>query len=98
MKYTFRKSVIEVIGVIWMPAITCGLCINLSDSDVDNCRNDLGQITRESVQAWLDTHAGDFQHVTDFHASIEDGVETIDIPWANEENDMAYCDATCETE
>lgn len=87
MKYTVRRSVIDVVGKIWMPATKAGTELTLSPYDVENCRDNTGKITRESVQAWLDTHAGDFQCVEDFHASIEDGDETIDIPWETKEGD-----------
>jgi hypothetical protein len=72
VRYTVRKSVVRVIGQIWMPSTTAAQTYELSDYDVDNARDDEGKITRESVQRWLDTHAGDFASVTDFEASIED--------------------------
>lgn len=90
MKYTVRKSVVELIGTIWMPAVQCGQCKTLSDYDVENCRDEDGKITRESVEQWLMCHSGDFQSVTDFYASIEDGENTIEIPWNSEESEMAY--------
>jgi hypothetical protein len=78
-----------------MPAIRAGTELTLNQQyDVENCRDNSGKITRESVKAWLDKHAGDFQCVEDFHASIEDGDKTIDIPWATEAGELVYCDAT----
>lgn len=91
MKYVVRKSVVQVVGKIWMPNnVPVAQDFELSDYDVNNARDDEGKITRESVQRWLDTHAGDFSSITDFSASIEDGDATIDIPWESEESEMAY--------
>jgi hypothetical protein len=96
MKYLVRKSIVQMVGQIWQPGIICGQEKTLSDSDVDNCRDDDGKITRESVEQWLMTHSGDFQSVMDFHASIEGGPNTIDIPWATEEGEMQYYDCVSE--
>lgn len=96
MKYTIRKSVICMIGTIWMPAITCAQIKTLDAYDVENCRDEAGNITRDSVEQWLMTHSGDFQSVKDFEASIEDGDKTIDIPWQDEESQYTYCDCTSE--
>ena len=41
--------------------------------------------TRAEVQAWVDTHTGDFAEITDF-ASLPD------IPFADDENDLRYHD------
>lgn len=92
MKYMVRKSIVEVVGVIWMPACVCAQRIVLREYDIENMRDDDGKVTRESVELWLATHAGDFQSITDFHASIEDGEETIEIPWGSEEGEFQYCD------
>jgi hypothetical protein len=96
MKYVVCKSVVWVVGKIWMPAVTCGQTITLTAHDVENCRDDDGKITRDSVSDWIDSNAGDFQSITDFSASIEDGDATIDIPWATEAGEMAFMDATSE--
>ena len=92
MKLTIRKSIVQIIGVIWMPPVTCATQKTLRDYDIENMRNDEGQITRESVEQWLTTNSGDFQSVTDFSASIEDGENTVDIPWASEESEFTYVD------
>lgn len=92
MKYTVRKSIVRIIGTIWMPATTCAQEQTLSSYDVENCRDDAGQITRESVEQWLTTHSGDFQSVQDFSASIEDGETTVDIPWGKEESEFTFSD------
>lgn len=94
MRYTVRVSYVTVVGKIWMPAVTCGQRITLRDYDIENMRDDDGHITRDSVEQWLTTNAGDFRTIEDFAASIEDGDQTIDIPWATEEGEYAYIDAT----
>jgi hypothetical protein len=91
MRYTIRKSVVRVVGRIWMPDTTAATTYELrAPYDVDNARGDDGRITRESVARWLDMHARDFASVTDFEASIEDGDETVDIPWASEESELTF--------
>jgi hypothetical protein len=90
MRYTVRKSVVRVLGKLWMPNATAAQTYELSTYDVENARDDEGKITRESVQGWLDTHAGDFSSITDFEASVEDGDDTVDIPWADEANEVEF--------
>lgn len=85
MRYTVRTSIVEVVGNIWQPGV--GLCAyqyTLSPSDVENCRDAEGNITRASVEDWLGSHSGDFQHIIDFHTSLEVGAETLDFPWEEE--------------
>lgn len=90
MRYTIRKSVIQVIGKIWMPAILCAQEMTLSAYDVENAKDEDGKLTRDSVEHWLSLHSGDFQSIQDFYASIEDGNETIDIPWKDEESEFTF--------
>lgn len=92
MKTLVRRSYIDVIGTIWMPSTTCAMQYPLASYDIENCRDEDGNITRESVEQWLCRHSGDFQSVDDFSASIEDGDETIDIAWADEESELTYGD------
>jgi hypothetical protein len=92
MKCLVRKSVVLVLGKLWLPMATAGTEYVLSKHDVENCRDQNGKVTRASVEDWLGSHAGDFSSVTDFSASIEDGDATIDIPWADEGNEMTYHD------
>lgn len=93
MKYMVRKSEIRVIGPLWMPGATGATTYTLTDHDLDNARDDDGKLTRDSVARWLDSHAGDFQGVTDFYASLEDGDETVDIPWQQgEDSEYAWID------
>lgn len=90
MRYTVRTSVVRVIGYIWMPSTEAAQTYTLSAHDVENARDGDGRITRASVQDWLDTHAGDFSEVTDFEASIEDGPDTVEIPWVHEESELTF--------
>jgi hypothetical protein len=92
MRYTVRKSEVRVIGTMWMPMSTGATVYDLDSYAVGNARDQAGAITRESVQAWLDTHAGDFSNVIDFEASIEDGDVTVDIPWADEDSELTFGD------
>lgn len=92
MRYTVRKSVVDVVGRIWMPGIVCAQRIELSAYDLDNARDDAGKLTRDSVLDWLGSHAGDFASIIDFQASLEDGDTTVDIPFATEEGETAWLD------
>lgn len=94
MRYEVRKSVINVLGTMWMPPVTGATMMNLSTEDVENIRQyGHGAVNRESVGAWLDTHAGDFSGIVDFMASIESGDDTIDIGWADNESEYTFNDA-----
>jgi hypothetical protein len=81
---TIREDYVEVIGTIWMPAVTAAYRYPVSGYDAEQ----IGAVTRENVEQWLTTHAGDFQHVKDFHASIGHD----DVPWADEESECTYND------
>lgn len=98
MKYLVRKSVVDVVGRIWMPQIVCSLRIVMSDYDLDNARDGDGRITRDSLEYWLCTHAGDFSQIIDFRASIEDVDESIRIDFAIEEGESQYLDTISEME
>lgn len=89
MRYTVTKSVIQMLGTIWMPAVTCAQEKVLSGYDLGNIEQ---PITRDTVEHWLMLNSGDFQHIQDFCASLEIDGETIDIPWANEESECEYFD------
>jgi hypothetical protein len=93
MRYTVVLSKVRVIGHIWQPGIgTCAMDYSLSDYDLENARDEDGNLTRDSVQDWLDKNAGDFQQVEDFEADLEDGDTSVLIPWADEESEMTYND------
>lgn len=89
MRYTVRKSVIQVIGTIWMPTATCAQEKVLSGYDLENIEK---PITRDTVEHWLMLNSGDFQNVQDFNASLEVDDETIEIPWEHEESEFTYSD------
>lgn len=97
-RYTVRVSYINVVGRLWQPGIVAAIRINLRAYDIENMRqeaiyrNDDPTITREVVECWLATNSGDFQEIIDFEASIEDGDQTLDFPFATEDGEMAYVD------
>lgn len=93
MKYMVRKSYVYILGTLWMPGITASMIKELDTYDVGNIKeHGAGIVNREAVERWLLTHSGDFQNVIDFSASIEDGENTIDIPWSKEENEFEFND------
>ena len=88
-------AIIRVVGVHWGAYIrqgslapitepTAAYEYPLSPQDLEN----IGELTRENVQNWLDKNAGDFSAVLDFRAEVGEGV----IDWENEENELAYLD------
>ena len=89
MRYTVRKSTINVIGKIWMPANKCAQEIVLSAYDLENIEK---PVTRDTVEFWLMLNSGDFQSITDFSASLEIGSETIELPWEHEDSEYTYSD------
>lgn len=86
-----RVAYVEVLGKIWMPATTAAHTYELSDHDLSNIGDTL---TRENVEQWLSTHAGDFQSITDFHIVVGED----EIKWASEESELAFNDCTCPSE
>jgi ABC-type Zn uptake system ZnuABC Zn-binding protein ZnuA len=78
---------IDVIGKLWMGG-TAAYSYEPTASDVENMRDEDGLITREGVEAWLDTHSGDFQSVTDF--SVDFGASEFVSIWATEESEMTF--------
>ncbi len=99
MRYTVRKSVVYVVGYIWMPGnVICAQEIDLDAYTLKSAADENGQYTRESLQRWLYCHVGDFSEIIDFSASLEVGNETVEIPWAIEESELSYSEATAERE
>lgn len=94
MRYIVRKNIIQLVGRIWLPPVITGQEIALSQYDVDNCRDENGKITRDSVEQWLCTHSGGFQSILDFFASIEDGNNTVEIDWRDQESRFVFEDCT----
>ena len=66
---------IRVMGKIWLPPISASYVYTLSPYDEEN----IGKLTRENVENWLRTHAGDFQEILDFEVTVEEHIvkETI---------------------
>jgi hypothetical protein len=91
MKYTVRKSIIHVVGKTW-GGHTAAMSYTLSDTDVRHCKDDQGRLTPTSVGYWLRNNSGDFQDLTDWAASLEDGDDTVDIPWSTEAGELAFYD------
>ena len=93
MKYLVRKSIITVIGFIWMPGnILCSVTNNLTAHDVENMTNEDGKVTRDSVDQWVCTHTGDFQSIEDWNADLEVGEDTIVFDWEHEGSEERYLD------
>lgn len=92
MRYLVTKSIVNVIGKIWMPSITAAQTYTLNSFEVENATDEEGNITRKSVENWLNSHAGDFASITDFEADIAVGDKDIVIPWEDEESEVTYND------
>lgn len=86
MRYIVERNFVLILGYIWMPNCMATMERTLSTYDIEN----IGEFTRENVEQWLACNAGDFQQVVDFYATVGDK----EIPWANEDNEMAYNDLT----
>jgi len=92
MRYTVTRSVVRVVGRIWMPNVVAAMDYTLDGYAMDNARDEDGKLTRESVERWLDRNAGDFAEIIDFEGDLEDGTTHVDIPWADEDNEWTYND------
>ena len=90
MRYTVIKSQIDVLGIIWVPAVECAHTYTLNDRDLKN----IGEWTRENVGRWLVTNSGDFQSITDFRADFSQGNADRIIDWKNEESEATFVDLT----
>lgn len=89
MRYMVERNFVQVLGKIWQPGVgPCAMEYPLNAYAVKN----IGRFTRRNVELWLCSHAGDFQSIIDFRASV--GVK--EIPWANEENELTFNDCTGE--
>jgi hypothetical protein len=56
-----RRAFVDVVGPIWMPPIQAAAKYKC-DYDLEN----VGKFTRENIERWLCTHAGDSQRPTVF--------------------------------
>lgn len=84
MTFKVERNWIELIGKIWLPAVTGAQRRDLTKSDMLN----IGEPTRENIEQWLACNSGDFQCVTDFSAVIGKTV----IEWQDSENQYIYND------
>jgi hypothetical protein len=91
---TRATSYLFVLGTMWMPNAPIAQNIPLDQWMIENMMDE-GTITRDDVDLWLATHAGDFKTVIDFSAwiTLPDGTQ-IDIAWEKEENHLQYMDLT----
>jgi hypothetical protein len=69
---------------------TIAYSYDLAQNDLNNITGDknINNITREDCQLWLDSHAGDFQSITDFCVDIKD----FTIDWNNSESELIWND------
>jgi len=91
MKLLIKKSVVWVVGHIWMPNTQSAYQYELTSHDISNIAEN-GTITRDNVEQWINSHCGDFRTIEDFSASIELGEDTLDFPWENEDSECIYND------
>lgn len=78
-------AAVNVVGRIWMPNVTAAQRIDLTQYDLDNIEEPL---TRDTVESWLCTHAGDFRSIDDF--TLEHGDHSI--PWEDPDNEYVFSD------
>jgi len=83
-KMIVERNYVQVIGTIWMPSILAATEYPLSRYDVEN----IGERTRENVEAWLDTHSGDFASIEDFYVTIAEW----ESEWSDPESELVYND------
>ena len=85
MRYMVERNFVQVVGHIWQPNLgVCAMTYTLEAHDVSN----LGDFTRENVEQWLASHAGDFSEVVDFAATVGDEW----IEWDSEDNEGVFND------
>ena len=100
MKVARIISEIKVIGNLWMPGAVGIITYPLGKRDIENIKGysksysteeiQPGTITREGVEQWLVRHAGDFQSIIDFSATIGDG--EFDCDWEKDDSFDIFCD------
>jgi len=85
--YTVTVRTIYVVGRLWGGG-RAAYSYALTPTDVEN----IGELTRENCQLWLDKNAGDFESIIDFAVDIAD----FESDWATEEGRNFYNDCTRE--
>ena len=77
MKYTVKRSFVEVVGTIWMPSTQAVYTYDLRQYDIDNMRDDDGKITREEGIALVKKFDGEFpqRHFAEFleYCAMDEG-------------------------
>jgi hypothetical protein len=84
MRYMVERNFVRVVGKIWLPPVTAAMEYPLRKYDLET----IGEFTRENVERWLCTHAGDFSSIIDFYATSGD----IEIPWGTEDGELIWED------
>ncbi len=77
-RYTVVTRDVHVVGKGWY-----GHGITYTYSIPKDVVDEMGELTREKIQDWLDRNSGDFQQVDDFYASIDEW----ESPWQDEESE-----------
>ncbi len=65
--FQVERNWIELVGRGWYGQ-TAAMRRDVDSYDIKN----IGELTRENVERWIDSHCGDFQKVDDFAAYIKD--------------------------
>ena len=86
--YTVEVNEIQVLGTLWIGG-TAAITYKLRSYDIKNMTNypDAG-LTRDNVEGWLDSHAGDFQGIIDFRADIG----PWESDWEKEDSEILWHD------
>jgi hypothetical protein len=99
MKYTVTKSVIRVVGRIWLPNALATYEYVLDGHQLGNLvayhteffgRDPDAPIGRECVAHWLALNAGDFQSIIDFEASLEIDGETVSFDFEDDASELEF--------
>ena len=86
-RYTVIVREIQVVGRLWS-GVKGAYSRSLTQHDVEQ----IGELTRENISNWIDSHFGDFESITDFHADLDD----FDSPWDDEDSEMFYMEVMYE--
>lgn len=76
-----RIAYVDVRGIIWSGGDAV-YTYQLDDSDL----TEIGDFTRDNIRKWLRAHAGDFQHIKDFHAECGE----TEVDWDNPSNAQEF--------
>jgi hypothetical protein len=67
----------------------------MTSHDLENARNEAGELTQDSIEHWIMLHSGDFQEIIAWEADIEDGEVTRLFCTPNWENDQEHTWVDC---